>query len=552
MKKAYINGNIITVNESNDRVRSFAVQGNKIIKTGTDEEVLSYVGADCEIIDLQGKTILPGFNDSHLHLLNYAYSLTKIDCNELCSIEEIIDTSKSFAAKNNIPPGEWIQGRGWNEVYLKENRSLSRDDLDKISTEHPIIFTRVCEHIVTVNSKALEIAGINEKTPNPWGGEIERDSKGRLTGVLKETARYLPYKIIPKKSIEEIKKMLIDAIEVVSSYGITSVQTDDFETFSDKNWREVIKAYEEIMEEGKLNVRVYEQCLLPDINRLKDFIDQGNYSGKGNEYFKIGPLKLLTDGSLGGRTAYLTIPYSDAPDTRGISVFTQSELDELIITAHTNNMRIVCHAIGDEAMRMVLESYEKAQKAKKDCDARMGIIHVQITDEEIAEKFKNQNILAYIEPICINSDMHIAEERIGEKLLKTSYNYRTFCDMGIVTPMSSDCPVDSLNPIDSIYVGVNRKDFNGYPSGGWMPEERLTVEQMIRGFTIQSAYASFEENIKGSIEEGKLADFIILSEDITAINPDRLRDVYVEETYLGGRCVYKKKKYDTSEFCVVL
>ncbi len=540
MKKAYINGNVITVNENNDRVQAFAVQNNVIIKIGTTKEILNFVGSDCEIRDLKGKTVLPGFNDSHIHLLNYAYSLTKIDCSKLSSIDEIIDVSKKYVDASNFPCGTWIQGRGWNEVYIKEKRNITRYDLDKISTEYPILFTRVCEHIVVVNTKALEIAGINEKTPNPYGGEIEKDSKGRLTGVLKETARYLAYEKIPEKSIEEIKDMLVKAIEIASSYGVTSAQTDDFETFSDKNWKKVIKAYEEIANDGKLNMRIYEQCLLPEVNKLKKFIAEGNYSGKGNEYFKIGPLKLLTDGSLGGRTAYLSIPYNDCNGTNGISVFEQKELNELVATAHMNNMRVVCHAIGDKAIKMVLNSFEEAQKLKPDDNARMGIIHVQITDNEIMNKFKDNNVLAYIEPICLQSDLHIAEDRIGKELLKTSYNYKTFCDKGIITPMSSDCPVDSINPIDSIYVGVNRKDYKGYPNGGWMPEQKLTVEQMIRGFTTQSAYASFEENIKGTIEEGKLADFLIMSDDITKVSSDEIRNVYVEETYFDGRCIYKK------------
>lgn len=540
MKYLYINGNVLTQDIKKSRAEAFIIENNKFTHVGSNEQILEFKAESDTVIDLFCKTVLPGFNDSHMHLLNYAYSLTKINCDGHCSINKIIEKSKKYIKENNIAAGNWIQGRGWNEVYLKENRNLTKYDLDKISTEHPILFTRVCEHIVTVNSKALEIAGINEDTPNPDGGVIERDAEGHLTGILKETARYLAYEIIPEKNIEDIKNMIVEAIKIASSYGVTSAQTDDFETFSDKNWRQILKAYEEILSEGRLNIRVYEQCLLPEINMLKNFIDEGNYSGKGNEYFKIGPLKLLTDGSLGGRTACLSIPYNDCPSTKGISVFTQDELDELIITAHTNNMRIVCHAIGDGAMRMVLKSYERAQKEKPNNDARMGIIHVQITDMEIIDKFKEQNILAYIEPVCLNSDLHIAEDRIGKELLKTSYNYRTFCNKGIITPMSSDCPVDSLNPIDSMYIGVNRKDYSGYPEGGWMPEQKLSVEQMIRGFTIQSAYASFEENIKGSIEDGKLADFIVLSDDITTVNPAKLRNVYVEETYLGGKCIFKK------------
>lgn len=542
MKTAYINGNVISENEKNEKFEAFAVEDGMIVKTGTSEEIKKYQDLGYEFKDLHGKTVIPGFNDSHLHLLNYAYSLTKIDCNGMTSIEEIVEKSRKYIEDGQIPAGKWVQGRGWNQVFLKENRPPSRDDLDRISTEHPIVFTRVCEHMVAVNTKALMVAGIDENTPNPEGGEIERDESGRLTGMLKETARYLIYKIIPPKTVEEIKDMLEGAVRVASSYGVTSAQTDDFETFSDKDWRKVIKAYEELIEEGRLHIRIYEQCLLPEITRLKEFLDSGYCTGRGNEFFKIGPLKLLTDGSLGGRTAYLSRPYFDAPDRRGIPVFTQEELDELIITAHTRGMQLVCHGIGDGAMNMILDSFEKAQKTMPKKDARMGIIHVQITDEKIINRFKDQDVLAYLEPVCMNSDLHISEDRVGPELAKTSYNYRTFCDKGIVTPMSSDCPVDSLNPFDNMYVGVNRKDYKGYPEGGWMPEQKLTVEQMLKGFTIQGAYASFEDQVKGSIEPGKIADFLILSDDPLNIDPELLRSVQVEETYLGGQCVYNRNE----------
>ncbi|MEG1958103.1 MAG: amidohydrolase [Lachnospiraceae bacterium] len=543
MKTIYINGNVISMNHLNERFQAFAVDADCITKVGNNAEVIAYTeefAQEYETIDLQNKTVLPGFNDSHLHLLNFAYSRTKIDCNGLTSIDEIIKVGKNYIKEGQIPAGTWVSGRGWNQVFLKENRALTRDDLDKISTEHPIVFTRVCEHMVVVNSKALELAGITKNTKNPEGGEIEKDGAGYLTGMLKETARYLVYQIIPQKSIEEIKEMLVGAIEVASSYGVTSAQTDDFETFSDKDWRKVITAYEELIAEERLNIRIYEQCLLPEIGRLNDFLAAGNYTGKGNEYFKIGPLKLLTDGSLGGRTAYLSVPYHDAPDRQGIPVFTQEELDNLIVTAHTHKMQLVCHGIGDGAMNMILDSFAKAQTALPKNDARMGIIHVQITDEAIIHRFKAQNILAYLEPVCLNSDLHIAEDRVGAKLAKTSYNYRRFCDLGIVTPMSSDCPVDSLNPFDSMYVGINRTDYQGFPEGGWMPEQKLTIEQMLKGFTIQGAFASFEESIKGSIEVGKKADFIVVSADPTTVNPHNLRNIYVEETYLGGMCVFKK------------
>lgn len=541
MKTAFINGNVITADEHFSRAEAFLVDGEKFACVGTIEEVLKAAGEGCATVDLGGKTVLPGFNDSHLHLLNYAYGLSKFDCSRASSIDEMVEQCRKYIEEKQIPAGAWVSGRGWNQVFLSENRPPSREDLDRISTAHPIVFTRVCEHMVAVNSMALELAGITEETENPEGGEIERDENGRLTGMLKETARYLIYRIIPPKTVDEIKDMLEEAIGTASALGVTSAQTDDFETFSDKDWRKVIEAYRELIAEGRMNIRVYEQCLLPQIDRLKEFLAEGYVTGKGDSYFKIGPLKLLTDGSLGGRTAFLSRPYHDAPDRRGIPVFTREELDELIVTAHKSGMQLVCHGIGDAAMNRILDSYEKAQREMPKEDARAGIIHVQITDMPLIRRFKEQQVLAYLEPVCLNSDLHIVRDRVGEELAETSYNYRTFCDMGIRTPMSSDCPVDSLNPFDSMYVGVNRMDYSGFPEGGFMPDQRLTVEQMIRGFTIDGAYASFEEKEKGSVEEGKYADFIIVSEDPLSIDPRRLREIRTEETYLGGRRIYKRE-----------
>lgn len=547
MKTAFIHGNVITVDPAFGRTEAFLVDGESFSTVGSTEEILKEVKMAEEkgegpvsIVDLDGKTVLPGFNDSHLHLLNYAYGLSKYDCSRASSIEEMVDQCRAYIEEKKIPAGSWVSGRGWNQVFLKENRPPRKEDLDRISTEHPIVFTRVCEHMVVANSKALEVAGITELSKNPEGGEIEKDESGHLTGMLKETARYLIYRIIPPKTVDEIKDMLEEAIKTASAFGVTSAQTDDFETFSDKDWRKVLKAYKELIDEGRMNIRVYEQCLLPQIDRLKEFLKEGNVTGKGDAYFKIGPLKLLTDGSLGGRTAYLSKPYADAPDRRGIPVFTREELDELIITAHKAGMQLVCHGIGDGAMNMIIDSFEKAQKVLPKEDARPGIIHVQITDLPLIRRFKEQKVLAYLEPVCLNSDLHIARERVGEELEKTSYNYRTFCDMGIRTPMSSDCPVDSLNPFDSMYVGVNRVDYKGFPEGGYMPEQKLTVEQMIKGFTIDGAYASFEEDKKGSIETGKYADFIIVSADPLKVPNLSLRQIQVEETYLGGRRIYKK------------
>lgn len=538
MKKLFLNGNIITMDEKNKSVEAFGVDKDKFVFVGSNEEASSIIDEYEEVIDLEGKTVIPGFNDSHLHLLNYGYSLTKIDCNGEKSINAIIEKGKKYIKENKIEENKWVSGRGWNQTHFEENRIPNRYDLDKISTKHPIVFTRICEHIVVANSLALNICGITKDSEDPAGGEIEKDNKGEPTGVLKENARYLVYKNIPDATIEDIKKMLIKAANIASSYGITSVHSDDFETFSSKNWRNILKAYNDLVKENKLPIRVYEQCLLPDIDRLKEFLKEGYSTGIGNEFFKIGPLKLLTDGSLGMKTAYLKEPYSDDENTRGISVFNQEKLDELSITASNGGMQLVYHAIGDGAIDMCLNSFSRVKKLKNSNDQRNGLIHIQILSEDIIRRFKELDIVAYIEPICLNTDLYIGESRVGKERMETSYVYNRLYKEGLNICISSDCPVDSLNPLDSIYVATTRKDYNGYPSNGWIKEQSIDVYDAIYGFTMGSAYASHEEDIKGSIENGKLADFVILSDDIMSIALDDINKINVESTYLAGNKVY--------------
>ena len=537
MKELFINANVITVDDDNPRAEAFVVEDGMFVFVGSNEEAENAAGEDCRVTDLKGLTVVPGFNDSHMHLLNFAFHRTKINLYGTSSIDEIIDISKRWINERKPADGQWILAAGWNHYDFKEGRMLNASDLDKICSDKPMLFTRCCEHTVCVNSKAMEIIGITDETPDPESGIIERDEEGHATGILKEGARYLAYGQLPDKSVEEIKEMLIDGMSYLSSCGVTSVQPDDFETFSSKNWRNVIQAYKELEAEGKMTVRVYEQCLLPEMGRFNEFLQAGYKTGVGSDVFKIGPLKLLCDGSLGPRTSYLREDYSDDPGNRGINVFEQDELNELCLTAHKNGMHVVCHAIGDATCDMVLTAFEYAQKNCPIKDHRDGIIHVQMSPKDILDRMLKDNVISYVQPIFVNSDLHMADGRLGERV-KDAYKFRTMNEIGLRVPLSSDCPVESCNPIDSAYVAVTRKDLNGYPEGGWHTEEALTIEQVIKGFTIDGAYAQFMENIKGSIEQDKYADFVVLTKDITQVDPEDILTIKAAATYMGGSCVY--------------
>ncbi|MEG0307854.1 MAG: amidohydrolase [Clostridium sp.] len=528
MNTLFFNGKIASLDCNNNFYQAIGIKDNKINFLGTDLEALELKNSYDEIIDLNKKTLLPGFNDSHMHLLNYGYTLEKMDLTKLNSIDEIITSGKNFI--DNRPSGELncLLGRGWNQDRLKENRFVTLEDLDKISTDIPVIFTRVCGHIAICNTKALSYLNIKDIKDNP-NIDIKK-------GVFKEYAISIINGIIPPPSIESMKNMIINTCKELLTYGITSVQTDDFDAMPNKSFKNVLIAYNELIKEDKLPVRIYEQCLFETKENFKDFINLGYKTGDGDNFFKIGPLKLLLDGALGGRTASLRKPYTDDPTNCGISIYNQEELDNYIKVAHDNGFQTAAHAIGDNAMDLYLNALEKLGVALK--EQRHGIVHCQITSKDIMERMKNLDIMAYIQPIFLDYDMHIVEDRVGERA-KESYAFKTMEDLGIKLSIGSDAPVVHFNPFENIYSAVCRKDLSKYPENGFMPLEKLSLESALKMFTIDSAYCSFEENIKGSLELGKLADLVVLDRDIFTIPEDEIKDIHAEITMVDGKIVYQ-------------
>jgi predicted amidohydrolase YtcJ len=538
------NANIITMDPKKPMAEAVAIKDGKFVKVGSEKDVLALKESNTEILNLKGKLLLPGFNDSHMHLLSFGSLLRKANLSGIKSIEELIENAKAFINDKGITEDKWVLGGGWHHDLFKEKRFPTRYDLDRISTKHPICLTRACYHVAVVNTRALEILGINKDTSQVEGGHFEVDEAGEPLGIFSENAVRLIYDRMTEPSLTEIKDLLHEASVMASKDGITSVQTDDFGYLSSFDFEKVISAYRELIAEEKLFVRVNEQCLLPDKNKMNKFLDKGYRTGYGDNYFKIGPVKLLTDGSLGARTAYLGRPYNDDPSTCGISVYSQEELDELVNLAHSNGMQIALHCIGSGAMYMTFSAIEKAQSIHRRDNHRHSIIHCQITDETILNKFRDLGVVAHIQPIFIDYDLHIVEDRVGNTLAETSYNWKTMLNKGVHVACGSDCPIESFNVLRGIYCAVTRKDLQGNPKGGWLPSQKLTVEEAVHGFTMGAAFASFEEDLKGSISPGKLADMAVLSSDIFNIPEDEIKDAKVLLTILGGKIVYK----DKSEF----
>lgn len=538
MKIAIINGKIRTMDPIHPEVEAMLIEGEKIIKVGRKKEIESLINEADEIIDLNGSCVIPGFNDSHQHLLGYGISRQRVALHGAQSISELIHLTTVFLKEKKLEKGKWIVGRGWNQDQFKtERRFPTRYDLDEVSTEHPILLFRRCGHVAVANSEALRIAGLlNHSDLEVVGGSIECDEAGQVTGVLTENAITLISSLIPPYSDEELKSILKESMEDANAKGITSIQSDDFEMMRSSGVDKIIKLYESLAEAGEMTCRIYEQCLLPTKEELVAFLETGYKTGDGTSFFKIGPLKLLCDGSLGGRTAAMRQPYFDQSNTSGILCYSQEELDEMVTLAHEAKMQVAIHAIGDLAIENALNSIESLQ-----CDQnhRHGIVHCQITDDGLLERFAKLNVLAYIQPIFLNSDIPIVNHRVGEALSQTSYAFKTMLNKGIHVALGTDCPVESLDPFANLYCAITRQDLSGQPESGWNIREALTLEEAIYNYTMGSAYASFEESVKGSLSVGKFADFIVLNQDIFKIPPIDLLKTKVLQTFVNGRCVYQ-------------
>jgi len=530
--KVFHNGRIDTQDRAMEDATAFAVKEDKFLGVGSYKDMKKYISPDTELIDLQQKRVVPGFNDSHMHYLGYCMERAKADLRGTKSISQLQQRLREHTSSS-----PWILGSGWNDTYFEEMRIPNRYDLDQVYPDRPVFLSRICYHICVVNSKALELAGIGPDTKDPEGGKIDRDPiTNQPTGILRENAVYLVFNMIPKPSgKEEIKELLMSGVEDALVAGLTSIQSDDFEYCHD--YHALIDAYRELSLEGKLPIRFNLQVRAKSKEAIRRYSDDHLFTGQGDNNIKIGPIKIMADGSLGSRTAAMEQPYNDKPDTRGILIHEPQELRAMAKQCKNSNFQMAVHAIGDRAMNVVLDAFED-----EEIDNRPRIIHCQITNNDILRRFEKLRVIADIQPAFVSSDYGIVEKRVGREYAKGTYAWKTMLESGIRVSGSSDCPIENFNPIHGIYGAVTRKDLEGSPEGGWLKEQCLEVREAISIYTKGSAYACFEENIKGTITVGKLADFLILSDDIYGVDKDHLMDVQVDETYIGGKRVYSRRK----------
>ncbi|MBN2355432.1 amidohydrolase [candidate division KSB1 bacterium] len=522
-------GKVWTVDEKMPQAEAIAVIGDRILAVGSDQEIAKYIGAHTQVLDLKGKLLLPGFIDNHVHFVSGGFQLLGIDLRPAKNPEELIRLLGDYASRH---PKKWITGGDWDHESWPGTPLPRKEWIDSVSVETPIFVSRLDGHMGLANSLALKLAGIDRNTPDPPGGEIVRDSKtGEPTGILKDEAMTAVYNLVPAASEEENIEAARAALKHARQYGITSLQditpADDF------------KIYQILLDRGELTARM--DCRLP-MALYEDLQMAGVRRHFGSDMLRIGSLKAFADGSLGSSTALFFQPYEQDPNTYGLAmdVLLDGRLESWCKAADKAMLQLSVHAIGDSANSRMLDIYAACVKENPMWDRRFRIEHAQHIDDKDFSRFAELGVIASVQPYHLIDDGRWAAKRIGEKRCRSAYPLRTFLDQGVHVCFGTDWTVAPINPLWGIYAAVTRRTLDGKHSGGWIPEQKISVEEAIACYTIHSAYATFDEDIKGSLTKGKLADLVVLSDDILTIPPEKIWDVEVEMTVLGGKVIYCK------------
>jgi predicted amidohydrolase YtcJ len=533
---ALINGKIITVDKKFSTAEAISVKNDRVQHVGTTEEVKKLIGPETEVVDLKGKTVMPELYDSHLHVTGTGSALMMINCRTppMSSIE---DMKKAVVEKiKGTKPGEWILGRGWDQAKLAEHRNPSRYDFDEVAPENPVVLTRTCGHLLVANSKALEIAGITKDTPNPVGGKIVRDKNGEATGMLEESpAMNLVRQHIPPDGIPEFMAQIKTAFQAFNKVGITSVI--DAGTTEDQ-----MVAYQLLREQGDVTVRTNfmlraidgNESLESSLKRIERF---PMISGFGDELLKLQGLKILIDGGIGGRTALLREPYENDPDDYGLLTVPVENLQKLVDAANRRGMLCGIHCAGGKAMDIVIEAFKKTNKIKPIKGRGFYLIHAYQPSEQNFKDCRELGIQVASQPSFLYYLGDSYHENVGDERSKWLKPHRAWIDEGIMVASGTDSPVTPYPPFVSLWASIARRtEVNNIQMG---TKQKVTREEAIKMYTINGTYLTFETDIKGSLEAGKLADMVIIDRDILTCPEDDIKDTKVLATYLGGKLVYE-------------
>ncbi len=528
-KTAFINGKVYTVNENQPLAQAVVVQDSKIIFVGSDDDAKKIIDKNTDVVDLNGKLMLPGFNDNHVHFLTGGFYLLGIDLRPANSTSEFKQILKDYAKRY---PGKWITGGYWDHEKWEVKDLPSKEMIDEVVSDQPVFVERLDGHMGVANSYALKLAGITKETENPDGGLIVKDPKtGEPTGVLKDNAMEILTKHIPDATEEENYDALLAALNEAKRLGVTSIQ--------DMSYLDALTVYERTKNEGILTCRIFSRWAIADYKYL---VKKNIKAGYGDNLIRMGSLKGFADGSLGSSTAWFFEKYVQDTTTSGLAmdIITDGSMEKWCMDADKNGLQICVHAIGDKANSYMLDLYAKIIKENPKWDRRFRIEHAQHVRFDDIKRFAELGVIASVQPYHCIDDGVWAEKRIGPERLKYTYPFKSFLDAGVKLCFGTDWYVAPLNPLLGIYAAVTRRTLDGKNPDGWIPEQKITVEDAIKCYTLNSAYASFEEKIKGSIETGKLADLVVLSDDILSIDPVKIKDTEVIMTIFDGKIIYKK------------
>ena len=526
------NARIYTVDDSHPFVSALAVRDGRVQFVGSVREAMLLRGANTRIIDATGKTVLPGMTDAHAHLFGLGEFLRSIDLTDTRSYEEIV--SRVGAKVAQTPAGQWVVGRGWDQNKWGDTRFPTHEALSRISPNNPVVLERIDGHAKLLNAAAMKLAGITATTKDPAGGRLERGANGEPTGVLVDNAMALIDRVTPPLSHDEMRTATLAAIAEANKNGMTGLH-DPGEP------REVLDVFEELAKAGTFNLRVY-AMISDDSAAIAHYFQRGPQSDLYDSHLWIRSIKLYADGALGSRGAALLEPYSDDPKNVGLLKSTPAHLTDVSTRALQHGFQVATHAIGDRGNRVALDSYEAALKAVPTVDHRFRIEHVQILDHADVPRFAQLGVIPSMQAVHQTSDMYWAPTRLGYSRTLGAYAWRSLLNTGVIIPNGSDVPVERVNPLYSFHAAVSRKDDNGWPPGGWFPEQAMTREEALKSMTIWPAFAGFQEKELGSLTVGKFADFVILDRDIMAVPDGEILGTLVLATYIGGRAVFERSR----------
>ncbi len=517
------NAVIWTANDFQSSAEALAVVGDSIVAVGSANDMKQWISSRTTMIDAGGSFVTPGFIDCHTHFIEGAMRLASVQLRDARTRGEFIVRIRDFALQ--APEGSWILGGDWDH----ENWGGELPDrtwIDSVSNGHPVFVSRLDGHMALANSLALQAAGVDRSAKEIPGGTIGRDKQGELTGLLRDNAMDLVTDKVPASTPEQEDRALDAAMEYVASKGVTSVHhmDGDFDVF------------ERAKQAGRLKTRIYASMPLEQWKELKAIVDE---QGKGDEWVRIGGLKGFVDGSLGSHTAAFFEPFTDAPDDSGFFINRAEDLYRWIKDADSARLQVMVHAIGDRAIHTLLNIYEKVMFENDPWERRWRIEHNQHVDPRDMPRFSRLRVISSMQPYHAIDDGRWAEKLIGHERLKTTYAFRTLLNEGATLAFGSDWFVAPPTPLEGIYAAVTRRTIDGANPDGWVPQEKITVEEALKAYTLTAAYASYEEKLKGSLQPGRLADFVILDANLLQIDPASIKDVKVKMTVVGGKVVYE-------------